>query len=75
MFQIMRTRAKDEPLLIKWERAEGALSQNSIDILGDVECFGCGCQSLVDPETGVALVHYFCEKHLRISYTVRKQLR
>ncbi len=72
----MRPRVqKDGPLLIKWVRAEGAVSQNSIDILGDIECFGCGCQSLVDPETGDAVIQYFCQKHRAMSYTVRKQLR
>jgi len=66
---------KEGPSLIKWERGESSLSQNSIDILGDVECFGCGCQSLVNPHTGDAKVQYFCEKHRRLSYLTMKQLR
>jgi len=69
------SKRKHEPHLIKWERAMGARSQNSVDIFGDMECFGCGCQSLVDPQTGECIIQYFCERHRQLPLSVIRQLR
>ena len=66
---------KDDPMLIKWERTNGARSQNAIDIFGDMECYGCGCQSLVDPQTGECIIQYFCERHRLLPLSVMRQLR
>ncbi len=38
-------------------------SQNSLDIVGDVEYFGCGCESLIDLESGEAKAQYLCVRH------------
>ena len=38
-------------------------SQNSLDIVGDVEYFGCGCESLVDLKSGEAKAQYLCVRH------------
>ncbi|MBI2648366.1 MAG: hypothetical protein HYY68_05470 [Thaumarchaeota archaeon] len=38
-------------------------SQNSLDIVGDVEYFGCGCEALVDLKSGEARTQYLCVRH------------
>ena len=69
------SKKKADPSLIKWDRSKGARSQNSVDIFGDMECFGCGCQCLVDPRTGECFIQYFCERHRRLPLSVIRQLR
>ncbi len=69
------TAKKGEPTLIKWGRRKGKQSQNLVDIFGDMECFGCGCQCLVDPQTGEGIVQYLCERHRQLPYYMIRQMK
>ncbi len=50
-------------------------SQNAVNIVGDIEYFGCGCYTVVDLETGQGKVHYVCEKHRAISWHIVESQR
>jgi hypothetical protein len=45
-------------------------SQNAINIVGDIEYFGCGCYTVVDLKTGQGKVHYVCDKHRAVSWHI-----
>jgi hypothetical protein len=50
------------------------VASNSVDILGDVEYFGCGCESQVDVKTGRPKLEFKCRKH-RLGYVAEEELR
>lgn len=50
-------------------------SQNSLDIYGDMEYFGCGCESLVDLRSGQTLIQVLCDRHRALPRRMVEQMR
>jgi hypothetical protein len=50
-------------------------AKNEVDIFGDVETFGCGCQNQVDPKTGKEKLQYRCRRHRFLLDNVAEKMR
>jgi hypothetical protein len=50
-------------------------ASNSVDIMGDVEHFGCGCESLVDVKSGADKLQYKCRRHRLLSADIVEEMK
>ena len=50
-------------------------ARNIVDIFGDVEYFGCGCENQVDVKTGQEKLQYRCPRHRFLPDYFAEQMR